>query len=137
MLSQNMMDNSLLMEDNSYDKEDKTLKKIMKKYQGNIRKTNPKLRVNNGVQGNKKHSNKFTVFKRPESTNKNMHMAYEHMNYIEDLNKMHNNIEDMMFNKSNMKFEQKRKKVSGGKKSRKGKRSATPGLTAPPQYLGH
>lgn len=53
-------------------------------------------------------------------------MAYEHM-YMEDLQKIHNNIEDAMRGKVNLKFEAKRKKV--GQKKKKNKRSATPGLS--------
>lgn len=52
-------------------------------------------------------------------------MAYEHINYIEDLKKMHTNIEELMKNKNNIKFEIK-KKNKLWRKEEKDQRSSTP-----------
>lgn len=124
--SNNFIENSLLMEDSSFDKEDRSLQKYIKNTDSQ-RKAPTKLKAGEGAK-----PNKFVSYKKPD---KNLSMAYEHFNYIEDLQKMHNNIEEIIRNKGNMKFEAKRKKaVSGNKK--KNKRSATPGLSLPQNYMG-
>ena len=62
-------------------------------------------------RSHKTSGNKLVVHKRSESLKKNM-MDYEHISFIEDLQKMHKNIEGFMRNKSNVKFIKKRKKVT-------------------------
>lgn len=124
------LDSSLVMEEGSYDKEDKNFLRFMKKHTANIKKENTKLKAPEHMQKSSKiSSNKFTLYKRPEAGNKSLMQAYEHMSYIEDFQKMHNNIEEFMRNKVNLKFDAKRKKVVSGQKKKKPKRSATPGLS--------
>lgn len=124
-----LLDSSLIMEEGSYDKEDKNFLRFMKKHTANIKKVNTKLKAPEHTKSSKISSNKFMLYKRPESGNKSLMHAYEQMSYIEDFQKMHNNIEEFMRNKGNLKFDAKRKKAATGQKKKKPKRSATPGLS--------
>lgn len=132
LTSHNFLDSSI-MEDNSFDNNDKVWKKFMKKSNCLIRKANNKLKAADAARGNKGSNSKFMVYKRPESSTK---MAYENMSYIDDLQKMHNNVEELMKNKANLKFDNKKRKVSAGSKKKKNRRSATPALSLPQHYLG-
>ena len=111
--------------------------KIIKR-QHNIQKGNGKIRTSvDTVAKNTKHmGNKFIQMKRPETQHKNLYAAYEQMSYLEDFHKMHNNIEEMMKHKHNLKFEAKKKKTNANvKKSNKNKRSATPALSMAQGYF--
>lgn len=122
MTAHGFMDHSILKEDPSFDNDDRTLMRFMKKHNCNIKKTNTKLKSQNYVA----KPSKFVVYKHP-SSKPNMPMPYDHMSYIEDLQKMHNNIEDLMRNKTNPKLEAKKRKAIAAKK-KKHRRSATPQL---------
>jgi len=132
-----IIDNTLFAEDISYDKEEKALKKFMKK--NNLRKAAAKIRINNdSIKANKHQGSKFMLVKRQDANFKNLQMPNEHMNYLEDLRKMHTNIEEVIQNKNNFKFEAKKKRMgSATKKNKKNKRSATPALSVPKGYLGN
>ena len=102
-----------------------------------IKKIPYKAKSHESTNGNKYAGNKFIVYKRPESQNLSMAMAYDHMSYIEDLQKMHNNIKDIVKSKGGIKFDSKRKKVAvpTKKQKNKNKRSATPGVSLPQHYI--
>lgn len=117
------VDSSILKENPSFDKDDQTLIRFMKKHSCNIKKTNEKLKMQNYAS---KPSSKFAVYKNPASK-QNVPMPYDHMSYIEDLQKMHSNIEDLMKPKLNSKLEAKKRKAVASKK-KKHRRSSTPQL---------
>jgi hypothetical protein len=123
MTAHGFMDSSILKENPSFDKDDQTLIRFMKKHSCNIKKTNEKLKMQNY---NSKQSNKFSIYKNP-SSKQNIPMPYDHMSYIEDLQKMHSNIEDLMKPKVNSKLDAKKRKAVSSKK-KKHRRSATPQL---------
>lgn len=103
----------------SFDKDDKSLSKFMKKHNCSF-KARPGSRPN---IDSKKRGQKLKQFKQSVPKNGNL-LAYENMSYIEDL-EMHNNIDDIVKSKLSLKY--KAKKPSGSKK-KKAKRSATPAL---------
>ena len=108
----------------SFDRDDKSMLKFMKKHHCSLKKSVQKQKVGLKI---KETSNKVISYKHNAPKAHNI-TAYEHKSYIEDLQRMHGNIEDMMKNKVNLKFETKRKKASAGGKKRKHKRSVTPAL---------
>jgi len=65
--------------------------------------------------------------KKSDQVNKSVSMAYEQMSYIDDLQRMHTSIEELMKHKGG-KLNGKRKKVAGMKSKEKSRRSATPSL---------
>lgn len=130
------LDNSFLTGENSNDNTDKAFQKFIKKQTSKQNKSITKMRVGTVKQTAKIQPNKFALIKRPDAFHKNLHKAYEHMNYFEDLSKMHSNIEEIMKeNKHIMKYDTKKNKLTGISKKSKHKRCATPGLSAPQAYL--
>lgn len=132
------LENSFLMGDKSFDRNDKAFQKFIKQQVSKQNKSITKMRINTIKQAAKVPNNKFSLIKRPDAFHKNLYKAYEHMNYFQDLNKMHSNIDDIMKeNKHIMKYDTKKNKMVGITKKGKFKRSATPGLSVPQSQLAN
>lgn len=134
-ITNNLIDNSMLLDENTFDRDEKNIYKYIKSHI-QMKKLPYKVKPHENSNGGKLSGNKFIVYKRPESQNLNMAIAYDHMNYLEDLQKMHN-IKDIVKNKGSLKFETKKKKVAvtAKKQKFKNKRSATPGVSLPQHYI--
>lgn len=136
-ITNNLIDSSMLLDENTFDRDDKNIYKYIKSHM-QIKKLPYKVKTNESTNGGKVSGNKFIIYKRPESQNLSMAMAYEHMNYIEDFHRMHSNIKDLAKNKATIKLESKKKQkvaVTAKKQKNKNKRSATPGVTLPQHYM--
>lgn len=111
-------DGAIVFDDASFDKDEKLSKRLIKRL--NQKPGRVRASMDTSLNNKPKH--------------KNLHVQYEHMNYLEDFHKMHSNIEGMMKQKHNLKMDSKKRAVAGTKKRRKNKRSATPALAMAQGY---
>lgn len=133
----NMPDGNMIFEDPSFDQDDRNLKIFAKKHP-NMPKMQSKVKTSyENFKTAKVNGSKFNIVKGSDSQQKSLLVAYEHPNYLEDFHRMHQNIEEMMKNKHNLKFDQKKKKAGLLKKKSKHKRSATPALSMAQGYLAN
>jgi hypothetical protein len=139
--SQKLMENHILSnEGNSFDRNDPFKSKLIKKNLGIAKKTENKMQIINSksiIQ--KKTGGKFIMYKRPDiKPNINKLISYDQLNYS-DNNYLINNtsVDASMYRKTSYQLDKKRKGkilVTQNKKV-KNKRSATPSLTAPQQFI--
>ena len=138
--SQKLMENHILAsEGNSFDRDDPFKSKLIKKNLGIAKKGDNKIQiVNSKALMQKKTGGKFIMYKRPDiKPNTNKLVSYEQLNYT-DHNYLINNtsVDASMYRKTSYQLDKKRKgKICQQNKKVKNKRSATPSLTAPQQFI--
>ena len=144
--SQNLIESHMLNYDgNSFDWDEIYRNKLIKKNLGVSKKAENKIYIGANskiISTNKKVNSKFMMYKRPESKPFKKSTAYEQISYAE-ANPMHNtSIDSALFRKHSYQIDKKRKTKAisnvmiankGGKS--KHKRSATPSIQGPKQYL--
>lgn len=127
-------------EGNSFDRDDAFKSKLIKKNLGIAKKAENKIQlINSKAMMQKKTGGKFIMYKRPEiKPNTNKLMSYDQLSYT-DHNYLTNNtsVDASMYRKSSYQFDKKRKGkiVAAQNKKVKTKRSATPSITAPQQFI--
>ena len=136
------MENHILAnEGNSFDRDDPFKSKLIKKNLGIAKKGDAKIQlINTKALMQKKSGGKFIMYKRPDikpnTTNKLV--SYDQLSYT-DHNYLINNtsVDASMYRKTSYQLDKKRKGkiMSTQNKKVKNKRSATPSLTTPQQFI--
>jgi hypothetical protein len=139
LINKSMVDNHILGEGISYDRDEILRYKLMKKNLGIAKKGEVLLPMggNNKTFINKKGVSKLVMYKRPDqSTSKQL--PYEQLNYADNSFKYNNvSMDRSMFRKGSFQIDKKRqaKVITTQNKKSKHKRSATPSLIAPQQIM--
>jgi hypothetical protein len=146
--SHNLIENHMFKNDgNSFDRDDVYRSKLIKKNLGVAKKSENKIYVgiNPKIIPTKKVNSKFMMYKRPDGSNKGFKKstAYEQISYAE-ANPMHNtSIDSALFRKGSYQIDKKRKgkvmnnPMAAKSTKQKHKRSATPSIPGPQQYLAN
>lgn len=140
LVSKSMIENHLgFNEGSSFDREDILRHKIMQKNLVVAKNADMNLSLNSNTKAIiTKKNNKFMMYKRPDGTI-NKSVAYEQLNYIDTQYKPNNiSMDRSVFRKAGYQLDKKRqaKVVTTQSKGKgKSKRSATPSLIGPSQYI--
>lgn len=138
--SQKIMENHILSnEGNSFDRDDPFKSKLIKKNLGMAKKAENKIQIINSKSLMQKTKGKFIMYKRPEAKpNANKLISYDQLNYTDQSYLINNtSVDASMYRKTSYQLDKKRKGkiLATQNKKIKNKRSATPSITAPQQFI--
>jgi hypothetical protein len=139
LINKSMVDNHIIGEGISYDRDEILRYKLMKKNLGIAKKGEVLLPMggNNKAFINKKGVSKLVMYKRPDQS-ASKQLPYEQLNYADNSFKYNNvSMDRSMFRKGSYQIDKKRqaKVITTQNKKSKHKRSATPSLTTPQQMM--
>ena len=134
------MENHILSnEGNSFDRDDPFKSKLIKKNLGIAKKAENKIQLINSKSLMQKTKGKFIMYKRPDSKpNANKLISYDQLNYTDQSYLINNtSVDASMYRKTSYQLDKKRKGkiLATQNKKIKNKRSATPSITAPQQFI--
>lgn len=139
LASHSLMENHIANDSSSFDRDEALRHKLIKKNLGIAKKGDARLQiVSSKALGPKKASSKFVMYKRPEQKPGGKLTAYDQPSYADQAYPLGNvSVDASMYRKSAYPMEKKRKGkiVTAQMRKAKHKRSATPSLTPPQQFI--